>query len=166
MIGRVFLLVVILLLAVMACQSPAPAPDEATAQTDMSPADAVAEVRQVFEDYVSNWNAANIEGVLAVVADDAVQMGPDWVYVGKEALSAEWRDFLGQNSDTWEPTIDEIQAAGDLVFIKLHSTETWTPKAGGEATTMVGRGVSVFQREISGEWKLVLEQFFEEKPST
>jgi ketosteroid isomerase-like protein len=113
----------------------------------MSPQAAVAAVRQVFQQYVDDWNAPNVDAVLAILADDVVQMPPDTVIVGKEALSADWRQYLGENADVWEPTIDEIQAAGNLVFIRTHSTETWTPRAGGESITSYGQGLTVFRRD-------------------
>jgi uncharacterized protein (TIGR02246 family) len=131
----------------------------------MSPHEAVAAVRQVFQQYVDDWNAPNIDAVLAILADDVVQMPPDTVIVGKEALSADWRQYLEENADVWEPTIDEIQAAGNLVFIRTHSTETWTPRAGGESITSYGQGLTVFRRDASGRWELVLEQWFEREPS-
>ena len=123
----------------------------------------MAEVRQVFQQYVDDWNAVNLDGVFAVLAVDVVQMRPDSTFVGKEALSANWRSFFAENTDVWEPTIDEIQAVGNLVFIKTGGTETSTPTAGGAASTSTGNGVTVFQRDVSGAWKLVFEQWFEEE---
>jgi uncharacterized protein (TIGR02246 family) len=131
----------------------------------MPPQAAVAAVRQVFQQYVDDWNAPNIDAVLAILADDVVQMPPDTVTVGKDALSADWRQYLEENADVWEPTIDEIQAAGNLVFIRTHSTETWTPRTGGESITSYGQGLTVFRRDASGRWELVLEQWFEREPS-
>ncbi len=151
--------------SVLAACQPAPPSDDASSQALMSPEAAVAAVRQVFQQYVDDWNAPNIDAVLAILADDVVQMPPDTVFVGKESLSADWRRYLEENTDTWEPTIDEIQAAGNLVFIRTHSTETWTPRAGGESTTSYGQGITVFRRGASGRWELVLEQWFQREPS-
>ena len=158
---RRIILAAFALTVLTACQ-PAPSNDDVS-QSPMLPQAAVAAVRQVFQQYVDDWNAPNIDAVLAVLADDVVQMPPDTVIVGKEALSANWRSFFAENTDVWEPTIDEIQAAGNLVFIKTGGTETTTPRAGGEASTSTGNGVTVFRRDESGAWKLVFEQWFGEE---
>ncbi|KPJ88334.1 MAG: hypothetical protein AMS18_13455 [Gemmatimonas sp. SG8_17] len=131
----------------------------------MSPQAAVAAVRQVIQQEIDDWNAGDLDAVLAIFADDVVRMLPDTVTVGKEALPLRWRQHLEENSDVWEPTIDEIEAAGNLVFVKLHFTETTTPKAGGESTVFHGEGVTVFRRSASGRWEVVLDQWFEREPS-
>ena len=79
----------------------------------------------------------------------------------RAALGADWRQHLAENSDTWTPTIQDIEAAGDLVFIRASFTETWTPKAGGETQMISGHGIWVFRWDPSGTWKLVLEQWFD-----
>jgi ketosteroid isomerase-like protein len=145
-----------------ACQ-PAPSNDDSS-QAPMSPEAAVAEVRQVFQQYVDDWNASNIEAVLAVLDDEVVQMPPNEVIVGKEALSAGWRSYLAENTVLWEPTIDELQAAGNLVFIRWNGTETTMPRADGETTITDGKGITVFRRDATGSWKLVLEQWFDAEP--
>ena len=33
-------------------------------------------------------------------------------------------------------------------------TESWTPRAGGETTAVVGKGVALFERGSDGSWKL------------
>jgi ketosteroid isomerase-like protein len=45
----------------------------------MSPQAAVAVVRQVFQQQVDEWNAPDVNTVLAILVDDAVQMPPDTV---------------------------------------------------------------------------------------
>ncbi len=146
-------------LTVLAACQPTPSSDDVS-QAPMSPQAAVAAVRQVFEQYADDWNSENLDEVFAVLADDVVQMPPHTVSVGKEALSADMRSFFAENTDVWEPTIDEIQAAGNLVFIKTGGTEATTPRAGGETNTSAVKGIAVFRRDASGAWKLVLEQWF------
>ena len=148
----------LIMVAAVGCE---PASNDASSQLPMSPEAAVAEVRQIFQQYAADWNAPDIDAVLAVLADDVVQMPPDTVIVGKEALGASWRQYLEENDDVWEPTIDEIQAADDLVFIRGYFTETATPRAGGEPSTQTGEGIWVFRRDAQGAWKLVLEQWFD-----
>lgn len=152
-------------LVAVGCQASDEASDQTASADVVSPQEAVVQVRQVFEQYQADWNASDIDGVLSVLADDAVWMSPGSVLVGKEALAASWREWFEQNTDLWEPVIDEIQAAVDLVFVKAHFVETWTPKSGGEPETQAGEGVWVFRYGKDGAWKLVLEQWFARDPA-
>jgi uncharacterized protein (TIGR02246 family) len=159
--GTVFLLT---WLAVGGCQ-PAETPAEpGGSDIVLSPEEAVAQVRQVFQKYQADWNAPNLEGVLDVLADDVVQMTPDTVFVGKDALGANWREWFEDRTDQWEPVIDDIRASGDLVFVVGHFRETWTFISSGETESSAGEGVWIFQQDESGAWKLVLEQWFARDP--
>lgn len=150
---------------ILACSPPADPPvDQSMTEVAVSPEEAVAQVRQVFQEYQDDWNATNLEGVFDVLDEDVVQMGPTDVFLGKAALSASWREHLTENEDLWEPVIDDIRAAGDLVFIVGHFTETSTPHAGGDTGTIGGEGVWIFRHDSLGEWKLVLEQWFARDP--
>ena len=155
---RRFIFAAFALTVLAACQ-PAPSNDDSS-QDVISPQAAVDAVRQVFQQYVDDWNAPDIDAVLAILDDDVVQMPPDTVIVGKDALGAAFRQYLEEIEDVWEPTIDEIQAAGNLVVIQGSFTETATPRAGGEPSTQTGNATWVFRRDPTGTWMLVLEEWF------
>jgi ketosteroid isomerase-like protein len=148
-------------LAMVGCQA-----QETPLAQEITSEEATAQVRQLFSRYQADWNAKNLEGVFEVLADDVVQMGPNGALDGKEALTTDWQAYLTENEDLWDPTIDDIRAATDLVFIVGHFTETRTPLAGGDTETVGGEGVWVFRRESVGAWKLVLEQWFSRDPGS
>jgi ketosteroid isomerase-like protein len=148
-------------LAFAGCQAPEP-----PAGPEATPEEAVAQVRELFSEYQADWNNGDLEGVFGVLAEDVVQMGPTSVFVGKDALMADWRRHMNENEDVWTPTIDDIRAAGDLVFIVGHFTEIATPRSGGEANHHGGEGVWVFRRTSLGSWELVLEQWFARDPDS
>jgi len=146
--------------AICACQPPEVTSDEAEPISALSSEEAVAQVREVFRQYQADWNAPNLDGVLGVLADDVVQMAPDTVFVGKDALAANWREWFEERTDHWEPVIEDIRASKDLVFVLGHFVETWTFVSSGESDSSSGEGVWVFRRDEAGAWKLVLEQWF------
>lgn len=151
-------------LAICGCQ-PFETPSEQTgSDIVLSPEEAVAQVRQVFQQYQADWNAPNLDGVLGVLADDVVQMAPDAVFVGKDALAENWREWFEERTDHWEPVIDDIRASNDLVFAVGHYLETWTFVSSGETESSAGEGVWIFQKDEGGAWKLVLEQWFAREP--
>jgi ketosteroid isomerase-like protein len=118
-------------------------------------------VQEAFQRYVDNWNKRNFEGVSEFLADDIVQMPPDHpAFIGKKALVADWKKFMEEYTDTWEPSISGIAISGNLAFLRGSFVEKRTPKAGGASQQQKGDGVWVLRRNEKGEWKLVLELWF------
>lgn len=150
--------------AVGGCQPPVTTSEQAGPDIALSPEEAIAQVRQVFQQYQADWNAPDLDGVLSVLADDVVQMAPDSVFVGKDALAANWREWFEERTDHWEPVIDDIRASNDLVFVVGRFLEEWTFVSTGESDSSAGEGVWVFQLDEAGAWKLVLEQWFDTEP--
>ena len=155
---------VLIWLAIGGCQPPEAPLEQSGLDIALSPEEAVAQVREVFQQYQADWNAPNLDGVFDVLADDVVQMAPDTVFVGKDALAANWREWHEERTDRWEPVIDDIRASKDLVFVVGHYLETWTFVSSGESDSSAGEGVWIFQLDEAGEWKLVLEQWFAREP--
>ena len=121
---------------------------------------AAAEALAVFEGTPAPWNAGDAASVLATVADEVVQLQPDTVLRGKEALTARWSDYLAQHTATWVPTVIDAYALGDLAFIRARFTETAVPKDGGPTTTESGLALEVYRRQADGTWKLVMESWY------
>ena len=143
----------LLALAIMACQSD----DLSRTVATSSEADKAA-VREVFEQSVEKWNANDLDGLMAFIADDVVQMPPGRSTIdGKEALRSDWEKFLSENSDKWEPTIEDIEVSGDLAFVRIKELETTTPKDGSETKTLIGKGISIYRRGEDGSWRNVIE---------
>ena len=123
-----------------------------------------AAVRQTFDQYNTTWDLQNIEGVLAFLAEDVVQLPPDSTFIGKAALSARWRNWLTANTDVWYPTVRDVRTSGDMAYVTDAFTETSTPKAGGASRTITGNGFDIFRRDATGAWKLVFESWYETTP--
>lgn len=123
-------------------------------------ADPAAEVRALFLDQTSSWNAGDPEPTIAALADDVIQMQPDTVHRGKAALSKAWRAYFAANTPTWTPTVVSAAARGDMAFIKATFTESATPKAGGATTTESALAFEVYRKDAEGKWKLVLESWY------
>jgi uncharacterized protein (TIGR02246 family) len=120
-------------------------------------------VKAVFEQYVKQWNVADMDAVEALLDPDVaqlVQSTPDTTFVGREALMASWRKLVSENTDVWSPTVLDVQVSGDLAYLMYSGEESITPKAGGPARTLVGSGWEIFRRDATGAWKLINESFF------
>ena len=145
----------VLALLLPACQQPAQ-PAELVQSTA---ADEIA-IRESLQRNGELWNAADVEGVLAEYAEDAVLMPPEApAVVGKEALRTSWSEFLGQNTPDWHFTIEDIRVSGDLGFVRGEFAVSITEKESNKTEEDEGKSVFVFQRQSDGTWKTVIEIF-------
>jgi uncharacterized protein (TIGR02246 family) len=146
-------ILIVLTLGIIACQS-----NNSTRTTVTSIQDDEIAIRQLYNQIEENWNSGNMDKIMANIADDVVQMPPGQpVVVGKEALRSAYGQFLSRNTDIWEPLIEQIVISGDLAIVRNSSTESSTPKEGGNTTTIIGKTIHVFKRGIDGSWKMIIE---------
>lgn len=129
--------------------------------TGMGPATAdEGPVRAAFDAYVKGWNKDGVDGAIAMLDENVVQLGPTDTYVGKASLAASFRRGFEANDYQWTPEVLDIEVAGDLAYVRWTGTETSTPRAGGATTVTRGSGWNVFRRLGDGSWRLAGEAWF------
>lgn len=153
MIRKNLFAIFVLALVMVACQSTDPSRTTATSTQDDETA-----IRQLFGQMIEKWNADDLDGFMAHVADDVVQMPPGQpAVVGKEALHSAYEGFVSAYDDTWEPSIEHIEISGDLAIVQSVYTQSWTPINGGRTTTYSGKDIHVFRRGADGSWEMIIE---------
>ena len=100
-------------------------------------------------------NAADVDGVLDVWAEDGVLMPPNHAAVhGRAAIEAYFRQLFQRASFKFEFTGSDIVLHRDIAIQRLtYTAEVWT----GEATIGTrdrGKGVHVYSRQAGDAWKL------------
>lgn len=105
-------------------------------------------------EYFSAANAADVEALLTVWANDGVSMPPNQPAVtGKEAIRSLWQERFDQNTYDITFTSDESVVSGDWAFVRGITTGTLTPKAGGEPNETKVKSIALYQRQVDGSWK-------------
>ena len=110
------------------------------------------------------WSAAAAEGkdvekVVAFWSDDA-RVGPSGAPIisGKSAI----RDYVAQSfatpgfSISWKTLDATVSDDGTMGYTTAESTFTF-PGPDGKLVTETGRGVAVWRRDSSGDWKCVYD---------
>ena len=99
----------------------------------------------------------SLEAFVAKVDDDAVFFGRD-ISRGKEAVSKAWLPFFTDGSLflRWHPTQVEVSSSGDLGY-SIGEYERIGKDASGKPDTATGSYVSIWRRQPSGRWKIVLD---------
>jgi ketosteroid isomerase-like protein len=117
-------------------------------------------LHEAFDQTAEVWNRGDIAAIGTGLADDMTQLQPGLVFVGKESLMARWTEFLNANNDVWTPTVRNAVENGSMGYVTFSFTETSTPKAGGDPSTMEGLGLAVFRRDANGAWKQTLDSWY------
>lgn len=68
--------------------------------------------------WISYWNASDVEGITSLYVDDAVGMGPELDNVGREAMRQGFQSGFQLYSGTQSATVDEVQVDGALAFTR------------------------------------------------
>ena len=99
----------------------------------------------------------SLEAFVAKVDDDAVFFGRD-ISRGKEAVSKAWLPFFTDGSLflRWHPTQVEVSSSGDLGY-SIGEYERIGKDASGKPDTATGSYVSIWRRQPTGRWKIVLD---------
>jgi uncharacterized protein (TIGR02246 family) len=160
MIRKNIFVMLVLTLVMMSCQSA-----DTSRTTALSTKADEASVREVFEQSVEKWNAIDLDGLMAFIADDYVLLPPGRLeIVGKEALRASWDQFLSENTSTLKTSIEDIEISGDLAIVRIKELVTTIPKDGSETTTFNGKRIFIYRRGTDGSWKMIIDIWNNNEP--
>ena len=125
--------------------------------TDALSAADIAAIRSTIEVYRTAWLRNSEAAVMGTFADDAVIMPHHGGQpsVGLAAIRAYWFSPGPKTTITrFELTIDEVEGAGEMAFVRGRSAVQWTVEgsAGVERWTNSGTFVNVMVKR-AGRWK-------------
>jgi len=112
------------------------------------------------ERYLGAINAEDIETLSSLTTDGHVMIAPSRPpIVGKAANdAANGRAFEQFDFDeSWTPV--ETVISGDLAFQRGTYVTTAKPRAGGEARTVKGNFLRIYERQPNGEWRMTRDTF-------
>ena len=146
-------LVSLVLVAVVSC-TPPQQEQEAAVEPPSTEADMEA-VRQLLSQVDETLTSGDLEGWMALWDDEGVELPPmQPALVGKEAIRAWDGEYMANNTTMVQSAVEDVQVAGDWAYLRDSYTESWTPKDGGDTTTVVGKSVFMLRRQADGSWKI------------
>lgn len=103
--------------------------------------------------------AGDAEAAIALLADDAVLMVPDFpVQEGKEACSAFLAGMMPSLHEEFERrasySSDDVSVAGDTAIDRGTFVIDVRPRSGGEASQITGKYLWTLKQSDSGDWKV------------
>jgi ketosteroid isomerase-like protein len=120
-----------------------------------------AALMQVSRDWAKAAESRDVERVVSYWADDAIVLEVDQpALVGKAAIRGMVQGAFQnpQFSITWEPERAVISQAGDMGYLIEHNRMSF-PDPTGKRRTVYGKGVTIWKKDASGNWKNVVDIF-------
>lgn len=110
---------------------------------------------RVFDNWTKMIEAADVDGMIALFADDAVLTTPDGGAIsGKEPNRAYLTGLFTQiKASSSSIKVEHEQISGPWATITASFQATWTDRAGSKMTER-SRYVCVLKRTSSGEWRI------------
>ncbi|MCG8604678.1 DUF4440 domain-containing protein [bacterium] len=140
--------------------------DEGTAQDPNAVQADIEALRETVRRHDEVVNSGDVEGLMALYAEDAVQMPPNQAKViGKASIRVPTERMFSQFDVQVQSKIEAIDVSGDLAYIHLSYSASSSPKAGGPAVSDVGKWVNIYRRQGDGSWKIAVEIWNSDVPS-
>jgi uncharacterized protein (TIGR02246 family) len=112
------------------------------------------QIRNIMAEWSRRTAAGDVEGVLALMTDDAVFLTPGNPPMTKADFAAGFRSFAGKVEIEATQDVKELQVSGDLGYSWSHLSVVMTSTETGGRTERVGHVLTVFRRSSGGEWLL------------
>jgi ketosteroid isomerase-like protein len=115
--------------------------------------DAKNEILAASEQFRAAYEGGRIDVIAGYYTDDLVKLRHGAVPEGRDEVLDRVRTVFGEQDRRLEVTNDEIEASGDLAFVKGSFVLTLTPRAGGSRTEVRRRFIEIWRRE-NGAWRV------------
>jgi uncharacterized protein (TIGR02246 family) len=113
---------------------------------------------QQIRDLMAEWSrraaAGDVEGVLALMTDDAVFLTAGNPPMTKADFAAGFRSFAGKVKIEAKQDVKDLQVSGDLAYAWSHLSVVMTNAETGSRTERVGHVLTVYRKSATGEWLL------------
>ena len=143
-----------------ACRPKGRASSDSQAPAAISPADQ-ARIRSADSTFEAAANAGDVDGILAVYADDAALLAPNLPpQKGHDAIKAFWGGLLDAYTVKFQLGSDTIEGRGDLAYHQGHYRFTAVPKAkGAPGSADEGKFLEILKKQPDGSWKYVVDMY-------
>ena len=116
-----------------------------------------AKVREASAAWDEAFNAADLERLMTLYAEDVVSMPPGFPALeGKAAVQADFEWFFDNFESHHETTIVSILISGNLAVERGEYAQTFTPKDGSEPFSETGKHI-VVRKKSGNTWQVVRE---------
>lgn len=121
---------------------------EVTLETDEQ------QIRSLMDEWRERTAAGDVDGVLALMTDDATFLTAGNPPMTKADFAAGFRSFAGKVEIEATQDVKDLRVSGDLAYAWSHLSVAMTSTVTGVRTERVGHVLTVFRKSAAGEWLL------------
>jgi uncharacterized protein (TIGR02246 family) len=111
-------------------------------------------IREVHTTWIDAVNAGDLVRLLTLMADDVVFLSPGRAPFGRDEFPAGFSTAHQQSRIRCISELEEIVVVGEVAYTLCRDSLSVTPRAGGEATELVGHRISIYRKQPDGRWLL------------
>ena len=112
------------------------------------------QIEQEISKFISAYNAANLDGVMACYADDLIKTRQGAPAENKSQTAARLKITMGQFHGHLSVTNEEIVVVGEIAYVRGSLTVLLTPHAVGEPQQRVARRFLEIWQKRNGRWQV------------
>jgi uncharacterized protein (TIGR02246 family) len=111
-------------------------------------------IREVHTTWIDAVNAGDLVRLLTLMADDVVFLSPGRAPFGRDEFPAGFSTAHQQSRIRCISELEEIVVVGEVAYTLCRDSLSVTPRAGGEATELVGHRISIYRKQPDCRWLL------------
>lgn len=122
-------------------------------------------IRAMAQDHATHVLSGEFEKMRESFSEDIILMAPNMPEVVGKAALAEWQDqWAGVSYDTYELSVEEIIGCGDVAFVRMSYSMSFTLPGATDLLSDTGRAIHVLRKQPDNTWLIVRDFFHSDKP--
>jgi len=112
------------------------------------------QIRHLMDEWRRRTAENDLEGILALMTDDAVFLTPGNPPMTKQGFADLFQGFAGKARVETEQEVKEIHVSGDIAYAWTYISVVMTALDSGSKMERAGHALTVFRKSPSGAWLL------------
>jgi uncharacterized protein (TIGR02246 family) len=112
-------------------------------------------IRQVHSTFLDAVNAADLDRLLTLMADDCLFLNPGRAAFGKDGFGPGFSAAHKQSRIRCVSELQEVAVVGEIAYTLARDSLSVTPRAGGEEMKLAGDRITIYRKQPDGRWLLV-----------
>ena len=122
-------------------------------------------IRDMEEEHEGQVINQDFDGMAAAWAEDILLLAPNQPEIMGKGPLREWqRAFEGVTWEHYELTLEEIVGCGDLAYVRMGFSMTFTPPGQTESISDSGRAFHILRKQPDGTWLVTHDFFHSDQP--
>jgi uncharacterized protein (TIGR02246 family) len=111
-------------------------------------------VRTVHATWIAAVNAADLDRLLALMADDVVFLNPGQAPLGRDGFPVGFAGAHRRLHIRCVSDLEEVEVVGDVAYTLCRDSLSMTPRDGGEVMELAGHRMTIYRKQGDGRWLL------------